>query len=107
LCFCTVQVIHKATSIVLRSRTIYNKRERTLSVVCVGVISHFPRREMAGPQCGENPPQELGNPSPSMSLDLKGRVETLGHLTAYVSYGSRDIQKAVILVSDVYGIFSI
>nr|ABK24067.1 unknown [Picea sitchensis] len=58
---------------------------------------------MAGPQCGENPPQELGNPSPSMSLDLKGRVETLGHLTAYVSYGSRDIQKAVILVSDVYG----
>lgn len=59
---------------------------------------------MAGRQCCENPPPELGNPSPSMyNIGLKGRVETLGHIKAYVSCGSQHIHKAVILVSDVYG----
>lgn len=58
---------------------------------------------MAGPQCCENPPPELSNPSPSMYMDLKGRVETLGHMKAYVSGGSQHSHKAVILVSDVYG----
>lgn len=72
--------------------------------MCGGVTSYFLRRqEMAGRQCCENPPPELGNANPSMNIDLKGRVETVGHLKAYVSCGSRHTQKAIILVSDVYG----